>query len=124
EAVESLMAEYAGTETIIHLAAQAGVRYSLQNPHAYAESNLSGQLVMLEAARHAKKLKHFVYASSSSVYGNSSTPPFSPEERCARLVSLYAATKRAGELMAHAYSSLYGFAATGLRFFAVYGPWG
>lgn len=122
--VEALMARIPDTRAIIHLAAQAGVRYSLENPHAYAESNLSGHLVMLEAARHLKKLTHFVYASSSSVYGNSSTAPFRVEERCDQPVSLYAATKRSGEMLSHAYASLYGFPATGLRFFTVYGPWG
>lgn len=109
---------------IIHLAAQAGVRHSLENPYAYAESNLDGQLVMLEIARHQKKLQHFIYASSSSVYGNSAKPPFAITERCDEPVSLYAATKRAGEMLAYSYASLYKFPATGLRFFTVYGPWG
>lgn len=123
-AMEKLAADTQGITHIIHLAAQAGVRYSLENPYAYAESNLMGQLVMLEMARNLKGLRHFVYASSSSVYGNASTPPFGREERCEEPVSLYAATKRSGEMLAYSYASLYGFPATGLRFFTVYGPWG
>lgn len=109
---------------IIHLAAQAGVRYSLTHPMAYAESNLTGQLVMLEVARSLKKLKHFVYASSSSVYGNSADLPLKTSQDVRTPISLYAATKASGELMAHSYSHLYGIPATGLRFFTVYGPWG
>ncbi|MBU6234244.1 MAG: NAD-dependent epimerase/dehydratase family protein [Alphaproteobacteria bacterium] len=123
-AMEKIAAQYASATHIVHLAAQAGVRYSLENPYAYAESNLMGQLVMLEMARHLKNLKHFVYASSSSVYGNSAKAPFGLDERCDEPVSLYAATKRSGEMLAHSYASLYKFPATGLRFFTVYGPWG
>ncbi|NBX66491.1 MAG: NAD-dependent epimerase/dehydratase family protein [Proteobacteria bacterium] len=123
-AMESLAAQNPNITHIVHLAAQAGVRYSLENPYAYAESNLTGQLVMLETARHLKSLKNFIYASSSSVYGNSSTAPFALSERCDEPVSLYAATKRSGEMLAYSYASLYGFPATGLRFFTVYGPWG
>src|SRR6218665_206441 len=108
---------------VIHLAAQAGVRYSLENPHAYVESNLIGFVNMLELCRH-RGVQHLVYASSSSVYGNSATPPFSEDQRVAQPRSLYAATKAANELMAYTYAQLYGLKATGLRFFTVYGPWG
>ena len=111
-------------DRIVHLAAQAGVRYSLENPHAYTRSNVEGQLVMLEAARACSGLKHFVYASSSSVYGGNTKLPFSVDDRVDNPVSVYAATKKAGELLAHSYSHLYGIPATGLRFFTVYGPWG
>lgn len=123
-AIEAIVKEHGDITAIVHLAAQAGVRYSLENPHAYAESNLAGQIVMLEAARHAKKLEHFVYASSSSVYGNATQAPFLETARTNQPVSLYAATKRAGELLTHSYSELYKIPATGLRFFTVYGPWG
>lgn len=123
-AMNAIVAQHPDITHIVHLAAQAGVRYSLDNPHAYGTSNLTGQLVMLETARHLKKLQHFVYASSSSVYGNSSPVPFSERDPCDQPVSLYAATKRSAELMAHAYVTLYGFPATGLRFFTVYGAWG
>ncbi|MDH3666322.1 MAG: NAD-dependent epimerase [Paracoccaceae bacterium] len=108
---------------VINLAAQAGVRYSLENPHAYARSNLTGFLNLLEECRRAQ-VKHLVYASSSSVYGGNRKLPFSTEDRVDHPVSLYAATKKAGELMAHSYSHLYGIPSTGLRFFTVYGPWG
>lgn len=108
---------------VIHLAAQAGVRYSLQNPHAYVDSNLAGFVNMLELCRH-RGVQHLVYASSSSVYGDSATPPFSEDQRIDRPRSLYAATKAANELMAYTYAQLYGLRATGLRFFTVYGPWG
>jgi UDP-glucuronate 4-epimerase len=108
---------------VIHLAAQAGVRYSLENPHAYVESNLVGFVNMLELCRH-RGVQHLVYASSSSVYGDSATPPFSEDQRVDRPRSLYAATKAANELMAYTYAQLYGLRATGLRFFTVYGPWG
>jgi UDP-glucuronate 4-epimerase len=109
---------------VVHLAAQAGVRYSLQNPYAYVETNVMGHLVMLEAARKLAGLKSFVYASSSSVYGGNSKQPSSVEDRVDTPVSLYAATKRADELITHAYCHLHGIPATGLRFFTVYGPWG
>jgi UDP-glucuronate 4-epimerase len=99
------------------------VRYSLQNPHAYAQSNLVGFVNLLEGCRHGK-VKHFVYASSSSVYGGNTKMPFSEHDRVDHPVSLYAATKKSNELMAHAYSHLFGLPATGLRFFTVYGPWG
>ncbi|TFG51488.1 MAG: NAD-dependent epimerase [Gemmatimonadales bacterium] len=110
-------------ECVIHLAAQAGVRYSLLNPDVYAQSNLVGQLNVLEGCRHSG-VPHLVYASSSSVYGLNAKVPFSEQDPTDHPVSLYAATKRAGELMAHTYSHLYGLPTTGLRFFTVYGPWG
>jgi len=108
---------------VIHLAAQAGVRYSLENPQAYVDSNLVGFVNLLELCRH-RGVQHLVYASSSSVYGDSATPPFSEDQRIDQPRSLYAATKAANELMAHTYAHLYGLRATGLRFFTVYGPWG
>ena len=110
-------------EAVIHLAAQAGVRYSLENPYAYADSNLGGFLNVLEGCRH-NGVKHLVYASSSSVYGANTRMPFSVRHNVDHPVSLYAATKKANELMAHTYSHLYGIPTTGLRFFTVYGPWG
>lgn len=110
-------------DTVVHLAAQAGVRYSLQNPHAYADSNLLGFVNVLEGCRHSS-VKHLVYASSSSVYGGNTKMPFSESDNVDHPVSLYAATKKANELMAHTYSHLYGLPTTGLRFFTVYGPWG
>jgi UDP-glucuronate 4-epimerase len=112
-----------GFERVVHLAAQAGVRHSLQNPHAYAQSNLVGFVNVLEGCRHAG-VGHLVYASSSSVYGGNETMPFSEDDRVDHPVSLYAATKKANELMAHSYSHLFGLPTTGLRFFTVYGPWG
>ena len=108
---------------LIHLAAQAGVRYSLTHPHAYVDSNLVGFVNILEAARH-NNVPHLVYASSSSVYGANESMPFSVHDNVDHPVSLYAATKKANELMAHTYSHLYGLPTTGLRFFTVYGPWG
>jgi UDP-glucuronate 4-epimerase len=108
---------------VIHLAAQAGVRYSLDNPDVYAQSNLTGFLNVLEACRHHRP-DHLIYASSSSVYGTNSKLPFSVEDAVDHPVSLYAASKRANELMAHSYCHLYGLQASGLRFFTVYGPWG
>jgi len=111
-------------DRIVHLAAQAGVRYSLENPMAYAQSNLVGQVSVLEAARHCESVGHVVYASSSSVYGERGNAPFSEDDPVNAPVSLYAATKRADELMSATYSRLYGMALTGLRFFTVYGPWG
>lgn len=110
-------------DQVIHLAAQAGVRYSIQNPHAYADSNLVGHLNVLEGCRH-NKVKHLVYASSSSVYGLNAKTPFSTSDSVDHPVSLYAATKKSNELMAHSYSHLYGIPTTGLRFFTVYGSWG
>ncbi|MBS0511512.1 MAG: NAD-dependent epimerase [Proteobacteria bacterium] len=110
-------------DRVIHLAAQAGVRYSLQNPHAYVDSNLVGFINILEGCRH-NKVQHLTYASSSSVYGGNTKMPFSEHDSVDHPVSLYAATKKANELMAHTYSHLYGLPTTGLRFFTVYGPWG
>jgi UDP-glucuronate 4-epimerase len=110
-------------DAVCHLAAQAGVRYSIENPHAYIDSNLVGFMNMLECCRH-NAIKHLVYASSSSVYGNSEKVPFSESDRVDYPISLYAATKKANELMAHTYSHLYQLPTTGLRFFTVYGPWG
>lgn len=112
------------TAGIVHLAAQAGVRYSQQNPYVYIQANVMGQVVMLEMARRLKQLKHFVYASSSSVYGGNTEMPFSVDQPVNQPISLYAATKRADELISHTYSHLYGIPQTGLRFFTVYGPWG
>jgi UDP-glucuronate 4-epimerase len=110
-------------ERVVNLAAQAGVRYSIENPHAYVESNLIGFMNVLEACRHGG-VKHLVYASSSSVYGANRKLPFSVHDPVDHPVSLYAATKKANELMAHTYSHLYNLPTTGLRFFTVYGPWG
>ncbi len=110
-------------ERVVNLAAQAGVRYSLTNPRAYTESNIVGFLNILEACRHAKT-PHLTYASSSSVYGGGTRMPFSTSDRVDHPLSLYAATKKSNELMAHTYSHLYGLPTTGLRFFTVYGPWG
>ena len=110
-------------ERVIHLAAQAGVRYSLENPRAYVDANLVGFLNILEGCRH-NGVAHLVYASSSSVYGANTTMPFSVHHNVDHPLSLYAATKKANELMAHTYASLYGLPVTGLRFFTVYGPWG
>lgn len=112
-----------GFDSIIHLAAQAGVRYSLENPHAYVDSNLVGFMNILEASRH-NNIGHLSYASSSSVYGANKTKPFRVSDRVDHPVSLYAATKKANELMAHTYSHLFNLPTTGLRFFTVYGPWG
>ncbi len=121
-AMEALFAAE-GFERVVHLAAQAGVRYSLQNPHAYIESNIVGFMNVLEGCRH-HAVEHLVYASSSSVYGGNTRMPFSEHDSVDHPVSLYAATKKANELMAHTYSHLYGLPTTGLRFFTVYGPWG
>jgi UDP-glucuronate 4-epimerase len=110
-------------DCVVHLAAQAGVRYSLENPHAYGDSNLTGFLNILEGCRH-QAVPHLVFASSSSVYGANRKVPFSTKDNVDHPVSLYAATKKANELMAHAYSHLYDIPMTGLRFFTVYGPWG
>jgi UDP-glucuronate 4-epimerase len=109
---------------VLHLAAQAGVRYSIESPFSYIESNLKGHLSILEAIRNSASVRHLVYASSSSVYGNDTEVPFSENARADKPVSLYAATKRADELLSESYSSLYGIPQTGLRFFTVYGPWG
>ncbi|MDI7658617.1 NAD-dependent epimerase [Cronobacter universalis] len=122
QAMETLFAQHQ-PQRVIHLAAQAGVRYSLENPHAYADANLTGHLNVLEGCRH-HKVEHLLYASSSSVYGLNRKMPFSTDDSVDHPVSLYAATKKANELMSHTYSHLYGLPTTGLRFFTVYGPWG
>lgn len=122
EATEKLFADEK-PDTVVHLAAQAGVRYSLENPHAYISSNIVGFTNILEGCR-AIQPQHLVYASSSSVYGGNTKLPFSETDPVDKPVSLYAATKKANELMAHTYSHLYGIPTTGLRFFTVYGPWG
>ncbi|MDU3815859.1 MAG: NAD-dependent epimerase [Pantoea sp.] len=122
DAIASLFAEQR-FQRVIHLGAQAGVRYSIDNPHAYADANLIGHLNILEGCRH-HKIEHLLYASSSSVYGLNRKMPFSTDDSVDHPVSLYAATKKANELMSHTYSHLYGIPTTGLRFFTVYGPWG
>ena len=124
DAILGLAAEFPQVTEIVHLAAQAGVRYSLENPFAYIESNVMGHLCMMELARRLPALRHFVYASSSSVYGGSKSLPFSVSQRIDHPVSLYAATKASDELMTSCYAHLYDLPATGLRFFTVYGPWG
>jgi UDP-glucuronate 4-epimerase len=122
KAMEELFANQS-FDYVIHLAAQAGVRYSLTNPHTYIDSNITGFIHILEGCRHHMP-KHFLYASSSSVYGSNTHIPFRESDNVDHPVSLYAATKKANELMAHTYSHLYGIPSTGLRFFTVYGPWG
>ena len=122
EAMEAVFREHK-PERVVHLAAQAGVRYSLENPHAYVDANLVGFMNILEGCRH-NEVKHLVYASSSSVYGANETMPFSVHDNVDHPLSLYAASKKANELMAHTYSHLYNLPTTGLRFFTVYGPWG
>ncbi len=112
-----------GLQRVVHLAAQAGVRYSIENPHVYVDSNVVGTLHVLEGCRH-HKVEHLVYASTSSVYGANTAMPFSVHQNVDHPLSLYAATKKANELMAHTYSTLYRLPTTGLRFFTVYGPWG
>ena len=122
EAMEALFAA-SRFSIVVHLAAQAGVRYSISNPHAYVQSNLNGFLHILEGCR-AQQVQHLVYASSSSVYGANERLPFSVNDNVDHPISLYAATKKSNELMAHTYAHLYGIPTTGLRFFTVYGPWG
>ncbi|MEO9101970.1 MAG: NAD-dependent epimerase [Burkholderiaceae bacterium] len=122
EAMAQLFAQQR-PDRVVHLAAQAGVRYSLQNPHAYVDANLLGFINILEGCRHSQ-VEHLVYASSSSVYGGNTKMPFAESDSVDHPVSLYAATKKANELMAHSYSHLYALPTTGLRFFTVYGPWG
>lgn len=124
DGVLGLVEAHRELRSIIHLAAQAGVRYSLENPYAYIDTNVMGTLVMLEAARRVDGLTALTYASSSSVYGANKKQPFSVADPVDQPVSLYAATKRSCELIARSYSHLYGLPATGLRFFTVYGPWG
>ena len=123
-AMQDFAARHHDVTHIVNLAAQAGVRYSIDHPRTYVRSNLDGFIEILELARFLPRCEHLVYASSSSVYGAASAVPFSPDERCDTPVSLYAATKRANELMAHTYSHLYRIKATGLRYFTAYGPWG
>lgn len=122
EGIKQLFTEHQ-FDTVVNLAAQAGVRYSLENPHAYVNSNLVGFINILEGCRHSQ-LEHLVFASSSSVYGANTKIPFSVHDNVDHPISLYAASKKANELMAHTYSHLYGIPTTGLRFFSVYGPWG
>jgi len=124
DGVLHLAKEFPAIDRIIHLAAQPGVRYSLINPYAYVQSNVMGQVVMLELCRTLKELHHFVYASSSSVYGGNTKLPFSVDDPVEQPNSLYAATKRADELIGHTYAHLFKIPSTGLRFFTVYGPWG
>jgi UDP-glucuronate 4-epimerase len=123
-ALAAALERHPGITRIVHLAAQAGVRYSLENPGAYIHSNILGHFAILELARGLEGFRHLVYASSSSVYGGNTKLPFAVEDRVDQPVSLYAATKRADELVTYAYSHLFGLRATGLRFFTVYGPWG
>ncbi len=122
--IHRLADDFPAIEGIVHLAAQAGVRYSLINPYSYVTSNVMGQVVMLELARLLRGLKHFVYASSSSVYGSNDKTPFSVDDPVVKPISLYAATKRTDELFGYTYAHLFGIPMTGLRFFTVYGPWG
>jgi UDP-glucuronate 4-epimerase len=124
EAMASVASAHPDVTHVVHLAAQAGVRYSLQDPYTYIMSNVMGQVVLLELARGFKKLEHFVYASSSSVYGGNTKLPFSIDDETEKPNSLYAATKKADELIGHTYAHLYAIPSTGLRFFTVYGPWG
>ena len=124
DAVGRLVADHGDLSGIVHLAAQAGVRHSLVDPYAYVQANVMGHLVVLEAARRLPGLRHLVYASTSSVYGSNTAMPFRETDRVDAPVSLYAATKRADELMSQAYAHLFGLPQTGLRFFTVYGPWG
>jgi len=123
-AISSIFNKYHSIRKVVHLAAQAGVRYSIENPMTYVRSNLVGQMVILEQCRRHDRFEHLVYASSSSVYGGNTKLPLSVSDRVDRPISLYAATKRSDELMGYCYSHLYELPATGLRFFTVYGPWG
>ena len=122
--IEALVAASEEIVGIVHLAAQAGVRYSLVNPYAYTQSNVEGHLVLLEVARKLPAIKHFVYASSSSVYGANTSLPFSVDDRTDNPISLYGATKKAMEVISESYARIWGLPITGLRFFTVYGPWG
>ena len=124
DAFTTLLNKSGEIDRVLHLAAQAGVRYSLTHPDPYIQTNIVGHLNVLEACRHAFRIEHLVYASSSSVYGANDTLPFSIDDRVDQPVSLYAATKRSGELISQSYSHLYRMPQTGLRFFTVYGPWG
>ena len=124
QAMEALTGRYRDITRVVHLAAQAGVRYSLVNPHIYTRTNIDGHLVLLEACRRLERLEHLVYASSSAVYGANAKLPFSVADRVDAPLSLYAATKKSMEMISHSYGHLYRMAQTGLRFFTVYGPWG
>jgi len=124
DGVQALMDANPDIDRVIHLAAQAGVRYSLENPYAYLRSNIEGHVVLLEACRSLPRLEHFVYASSSSVYGANTKMPFSIDDHTDSQVSLYGATKKSMELIGHSYACIYKLPLTGLRFFTVYGPWG
>jgi UDP-glucuronate 4-epimerase len=124
EALAALLAQHKGVDRIVHLAAQAGVRHSMVDPFAYVASNITGHLAVLECARALPGLRHMVYASSSSVYGANTALPFREQDRVDTPLSVYAATKRADELLSHAYAHLFAIPQTGLRFFTVYGPWG
>ena len=124
DAMLGMAERHKGIDRIVHLAAQPGVRHSMVDPYIYVQTNVMGQLVMFELARQLGGLKHFVYASSSSVYGGNRKQPFAEEDRVDRPISLYAATKRADELLGETYTHLYKLKATGLRYFTVYGPWG
>ncbi len=124
QAIAAIFARHPEIDRIVHLAAQAGVRHSLIDPYSYARSNLLGQVTVFEAARAAERMRHVVYASSSSVYGDSTRLPFGLEDRADQPRSLYGATKRGGELIARSYASMFRLPMTGLRFFTVYGPWG
>ncbi len=124
QAITALLGDHPDISGVVHLAAQAGVRYSLENPYAYTQSNVEGQLVLLDACRQLEGLRHFVFASSSSVYGANTKLPFSVADRTDTPLSLYAATKKAGEMLAHSFAHIYRMPLTGLRFFTVYGPWG
>jgi UDP-glucuronate 4-epimerase len=123
-AADGAFAQVGPVDAILHLAAQAGVRHALKDPGAYTRSNLVGHQAVLEFARHSDSVRHLVYASSSSVYGNDTKAPFCEDARADKPVSYYGATKRAGELLSHSYAELFGLMQTGLRFFTVYGPWG
>ena len=123
-AMKGVVADAGDLRRVVHLAAQAGVRYSIENPFAYVQANLVGHMSILEICRNQPNFENLVYASSSSVYGGNTKLPFSVDDRTDTPVSLYAATKKADELMSHCYGHLYGFPQTGLRFFTVYGPWG
>ncbi|MBB3650314.1 UDP-glucuronate 4-epimerase [Rhizobium sp. BK619] len=123
-AMEKVWAEHGPFRRVVHLAAQAGVRYSLENPYSYITSNCLGHITVLEMCRHTEGFEHLVYASSSSVYGGNTELPYSIQHDVNRPISLYAATKRSDELMSYCYSHLFGLKQTGLRFFTVYGPWG
>ncbi len=124
DAVAAALAAHPGVDRVVHLAAQAGVRHSLKEPLVYVHANVRGQVVLLEACRRLKNFRHFVYASSSSVYGANTKLPFSVHDRTDSPLSLYAATKKEQEMIAHAYAHIWRVPATGLRFFTVYGPWG